>query len=221
MRIFIFGDSIAQGFYDSHGGWAERIAAKYHRHAVKNRLAGMEGSAIMVYGLGASGDTADGVLNRIKPEVEARQLWEDDDFIIIAIGINDAILRKNTPAMDAYEFQGKLEKILSEAQKLSDNIMFVGLTAVDESKTDPWAYSTTGNQWKNSRINLFEDTIKQVAEYAEVPFIPIHDAFLAGLEQGHELLTDGLHPNDAGHKFIAAKVEPSIAQLINQYEAKL
>lgn len=211
MRIFVFGDSITQGLYDTSGGWVARIASTLHQKSLDNKLHGDGKSNFKVYNLGVSGDSTEGVLARIKQEVEARRIYEDDDLIILAIGINDSVLKEdNTVLMDIYEFQNSYEKLIKEAQKLTSHVYSLGLTAVDENLTSPWPYSSTGKQYRNNRINLFEDSIKQSTERLTLPFIPIHDQFLAQLGARQTLLADGLHPNEAGHDLIANVVIESV-----------
>lgn len=209
MRVYIFGDSIAQGYFDTQSsGWVSRLAAHYQQEALKD----LDGEWVEVFNLGVSGDVVRGVLGRVEREVEARRLSSDQECIVLAVGINDTILRDNRVADEEYEFQHLYEQLIDEALTLCPRVICIGLTAVDESQTDPWKYSSTGKQWKNNRINLFEDIIKQSAELKEVPFVPLHDAFLTASAET-ELLADGLHPNSAGHAFIAQKVLEAIEAL--------
>jgi lysophospholipase L1-like esterase len=211
MRIFVFGDSIVHGFYDNAGGWVGRIASTLHQKTLDSIVQGDGSSYFEVFNLGVSGDTTEGVLSRIKQEVEARRLYAQEELIIIAVGINDSVLLSdNTVNMDVYTFQTSYEKLINEALKLSSHVYCLGLTAVDEELTSPWSGSSTGKQWRNNRINLFEDSIKQSATRLDVPFLPVHDEFLGKIETGHEFLADGLHPNDAGHEFLASTVISAI-----------
>jgi len=212
MRIFVFGDSIVQGFFDTHGGWVQRLSAKYNKDMLDAILSG-EKSDKQVFNLGVSGDTAKGVRNRIKQEIEARRLYDDTDLVLIAVGINDACLIKNRAVNDVYTFQTDYEDCIKQALDLGAQVFCVGLSAVDEQLTDPWAGSTTGRQRKNNRINLFEDSIKQSAMRTGAGFVPVHDEFLAESNAGHELLSDGLHPNNDGHMLILKNVE----ELLDQY----
>lgn len=205
MRVFIFGDSVVHGYYDSKGGWANHIAQTYQKLA----LADLESEITEVFNLGISGDTAAGVLNRLESEVKSRQLYETEDCIVIAVGLNDAILRNNRVVTEVYDFQNTYDAIIDRALAICPRVICVGLSAVKESETDPWPYSSSGEQWKNNRINLFEDTIKQSADNKEVAFIPIHDEFLS-LSGNKDMLADGLHPNEAGHSFIAKEVMAAI-----------
>lgn len=210
MRIFIFGDSIVQGFCDPKGGWAQRLLNDYHELTFEHNITS-KGPYFEVFNLGVSGDMASGIAARIEPEVSARHLYEDSDLIVLAVGVNDSRLHDNIADMDVYDFQANFERALDAATNLTENVLCVGLTAVDESLVDP---SKDGDQFKNNRINLFEDTVKQSAQEYGLPFVPLHDAFLAKLQEGKSLLADGLHPNDAGHFFIYETVKPALDKLI-------
>lgn len=215
MRVFVFGDSIALGFGDVNGGWVQQMTSVLYKTSLHDltqedaeiAIESVKTTHIEVYNLSVSADTSSGVLSRLKDEVEARQMYEQEEVIMLAVGINDATLKAdNMVLMDVYQFQEIYEKIITEAQELGARVVCVGLTAVDEKQTTPWGHSSTGKQYLNNRINLFEDTIKQSAERLSVPFIPLHDEFLAKVEAGEDMLFDGLHPNQAGHTHVAKTV---------------
>jgi lysophospholipase L1-like esterase len=212
MRVLIFGDSIAQGFFDSKGGWANRIANDYHQKVLDS----LNGDLPEVFNLGVSGDDIENLLDRIEDESEARRWKNGQLLIVVAIGINDSILKENRAVKDEYKFQEQYEKLVDIVQDFSEHCLFVGLSAVDENLTDPIASSTTGKQFLNNRINLFEDCIKQVCEQKNVPFVPVHDMFIGQLEAGESLLSDGLHPNEAGHQLIVEIVKPYLEKLLEK-----
>jgi lysophospholipase L1-like esterase len=201
MRVHIIGDSIVQGFYDAAGGWVQRLANDMHMKTLKN-LTQKNGFYAEVFNLGISGDTAEGVAERISTEIAARQIYDDTDVIIVAVGINNAILQNNVAFQDVYDFQETYDKIITKALKITDRVICVGLTAVDETYTNPLPQSSSKKQYLNHRINLFEDTIKQCAQHHHVPFIALHDDFLSAIEHGAAYLADGIHPNTAGHEYL-------------------
>ena len=213
MRIFFFGDSITHGFYDEQGGWAQRLCNEYHALSLE-KLGQANSVYIEAFNLGVSGDTAGGLAKRIESDIDSRRLYKTEDIIVIAIGINDAPLINNRAVKDVYDFEDEIEKVIKNSQKITSKILLVGLTAVDESMTNPWPYSSRDRQFFNNRINLFEDTVKQCANRDSIKFVPLHDEFLANLEAGQKLLADGLHPNSAGHRWIASRVKPVIDKLI-------
>lgn len=216
MRLLFFGDSITQGFWDMKGGWAQRLINQYHNDYIAGMLKDPDFDGTEAFNLGVSGNTVDDLLDRFESETTVRR-WKDDPLVVvIAIGINDSRLQQNRAVADVYEFQEKLEKLLAQAENLADGVLCVGLSGVDETQTNPWKYSSRGAQWSNTRINAFEDTVKQVAQHQGIPFVPIHDQFLAALEAGHQLLSDALHPNEAGHQLIAELVKPALDELMTK-----
>lgn len=205
MRVFVFGDSIAQGYFDTKsGGWASQLSMHYLREA--NSPEGSEW--LSVFQLGVSGDTVNGVLDRIDHEVGARRLFEQEECIVLAIGINDSKLIENLPFSEEYDFQANYEKLIDRALKLCPRVICVGLSAVNEEVVN----ASGSESFLNNRINLFEDIIKQSSLRKEVAFVPIHDKFLRVCKET-DLLADGLHPNTAGHKLIAKEVLAAIEAL--------
>ncbi|CAN5410999.1 SGNH/GDSL hydrolase family protein [soil metagenome] len=210
MRIIFFGDSITQGFFDNRGGWVARIASKYHGEALKN----LNGDWLEVFNLGVSGDTIDNVLDRVKDETDKRRRKNDQMIVVIAVGINDSLLINNRVFKDEYKFQEQYEKLVDIVTQISDKCMFIGLSAVDEKLVNPYGSSSTGKQYLNNRINLFEDCIKQACEIKHVPFVPVHDMFIGQLGEKHALLADGLHPDEAGHSLLYEIILPELEALV-------
>jgi lysophospholipase L1-like esterase len=211
MRLYVFGGSTTQGFFDSEGGWVQRLASVLHKKTLVAIKAG-RGERHTVFNLGVAGDTTADVVARLEAEVTARRkATDEDEYIVLAMGLNDTALEKNRAVQDVYAFQEQYEEAIQIAKDMQVKVICVGLTAVDESKTDPWIGSAEGMQWKNNRINLFEDAIRQSAIRHDVAFIGLHDTFLAKLDDGEALLADGLHPNDAGHAWLYAEVYKALA----------
>lgn len=196
MNICIFGDSITWGAYDPEGGgWATRLRNYFE---AKNE-------DIDVYNLGISGDSTADLLNRIEAEAKSRE----PDFIVFAIGINDAqfIHSSNSPRISTDEFRNNLKKIISIASKFTDNIVFVGLTAVDESMASPW---DTDKSYTNKIIGQLGAEIEKFCEENNLRFISMDGVI------GNDDLIDGLHPNTKGHKKIFDKVRPELEILLTK-----
>lgn len=213
MRIFIFGDSIAQGFYDTEGGWIQRLTRLYNAKSLSNMMEGND-EFVEIFNLGVSGDTAEGVSSRMPEEIKRRRLYDTDEAIVIAIGLNDTILRDNRAQQDMEDFQQTIERLIDVAQKQTPRVLFVGLSPVKEELTDPWKFSSSGKQWKNNRIDLFEDVIKQSTLRKGIAFVPIYDMLFDEMHKGTEIHSDGLHLNDTGHGLIADVVKPQLERLL-------
>ena len=209
MRILFFGDSITQGFWGVEGGWVEQI----RKHFDSLAIADLDNSnQPYIFNLGISGDTTRSLLKRIESETRAR-IWQDEPImVVIAIGTNDDLFEASEQWVPPKEFEANLEKIIDLLRTIADSIVLVGNPACDESKTTPvsWGDFT----YTNKELERSEKTIEKVAKKHSLSYVPIFEEFKQKLDAGANLLTDGLHPNDAGHQFIAdrvlAKLEESL-----------
>jgi lysophospholipase L1-like esterase len=215
MRILFFGDSITQGFWSIDGGWVEKIRKHYDGISMQDLDNNVQPE---IFNLGISGDTTRNLLKRIDAEVLARKWKEDPLIVVIAIGTNDDLFESNEQWVKPEEFRTNLEKILSKVSPITTAVMFVGNPACDESKTSPvsWGDFT----YTNRELERSEKTIAELANSQGFSFVPIFDGFKTKLDAGEDLLMDGLHPNDAGHKYIADCVLPELDLLIDRFAAK-
>ncbi len=196
MNILIFGDSITWGAYDpEQGGWATRLRNYFEE----------KDNDIDVYNLGVSGDTTDDLLERIEVEAKSRE----PNLIIFAIGINDAqfIHSTNGLRVSLDKFQQNLTKLLSITKKLTDKVVFVGLTKVDESKTTPIPWNID-KSYTNESIKRLDNTIKKFCEENKMKFISM-DSIV-----GNDDLIDGLHPNTKGHIKIFNRMKSEIESIL-------
>lgn len=211
MQVFFFGDNSTQGFFDNKGGWANRLAQEYQDNWRQN----LDAQWIVGFNLGVYGSTAEKLLDRLEPELAARAYKNETIVVVLSVGINDAGLTENRVSFDENVFQETYGKLIDIASKWTNNIVCVGLNAVDEQLTNPWPYGHSRSwNYKNNRIHLFENCIKQLAIMRKLTFIPLHDLFLQRLASGEKLLTDGLHPNEAGHQLICEQLRPAIGKYL-------
>lgn len=191
MTICIFGDSITWGATDCEkGGWVERLKTEL---MVKD---------VDVYNLGISGDTTENILKRIDTEAEAR----NPDIIIFSVGINDALKTNGKNLISIQEFRKNIELLTDKARKLTNKIVFIGLTTVDEAKTNPYPWDENLSS-DNESIGEYDEMIRVFCEENDIVFID-----MLGLLIKDEDLCDGLHPSTAGHKkmfeIIKEAIEP-------------
>lgn len=215
MRILFFGDSITQGFWSIDGGWVEKIRKHYDRISMQDLDHDIQP---VIFNLGISGETTRGLLKRIEGEVLARK-WKDDPLIVvIAIGTNDDLFESDEQWVKPEEFRTNLEKILSKVAPITIAVMFVGNPACDETKTTPvsWGDFT----YTNRELERSEKAIAEIARSHELSFVPLFNGFKAKLDAGEDLLMDGLHPNDTGHRYIADCVLPELDLLIDKVAAR-
>lgn len=215
MTILVFGASITQGFWDTNGGWVERLRKHFNELQVQDLNGRNEPT---VFNMGISGNNTANVLARIESETTARTWSHELPVVVIAIGVNDSCRAKDgQPAkvsMRPETYRSNLEQIIQKAKPISSGLIFVGLSACDESKTTPVCWGDF--YYKNSLLKEYEEIMCQVAVKNNIPFIPVFDKFMKALTKDPTILPDGLHPNNTGHKVIFQIVKPQLLKLLKE-----
>ena len=208
MRILIFGDSTAQGYYDLEmGGWVNLLFIDNMK-----RKARRTDNPIEIFNVAVSGDTTRRIINRLQAEVTARK-WQDEPIMLIfAIGVNDSMLDDGKPVSSPEHYRAELEELYAMAKPLAKYIMFVGLESVNETESNPWRFNrgTHALSWLNDRVQLFDNTLKAFTEEKGAAYVPVFDFFRDRQTKGENLHEDGLHPNAAGHRLIFEQVRAVI-----------
>lgn len=204
MKLIIFGDSIAQGCWDDEGGWPVRLLNEVNKKQLDEAEPYKDYN--MTYIRGVSGDTSRGLNNRIMREMEPMST-NSHTTVVIAIGFNDSIAEDGGNRVPKEETRENLEEIIEKCREEADELIFVGMTPVDESRTDPLP-NEPGSSYLNSEVKEYEEIVREVAEEHSMKFIPLFDQ-LKG-ESWNEKLWDGVHPNSEGHKRIFEIVKPEI-----------
>jgi lysophospholipase L1-like esterase len=187
--ICAFGDSITWGACDiEKGGWVARLRGYLENNNFN----------VWVYNCGVSGANTDKLLKRFKVEALARR----PNLIIFAIGINDSqyVNSKDNPRVPLEKFQKNLQELINQAKEFTDQIVFVGLTKVDESKTMPIPWDPI-KFYDRENIKLYNAKIKEVCEKNNLLFIEMFDLL------NDSDLEDGLHPNSQGHEKMFLRIK--------------
>jgi len=196
-QFLVFGDSIAYGSWDKAGGWVQRLRAFIEEKYPEEHL---------VYNLGVSADTTNSLLERLEFETQKRgsernQRRGSATILIFQIGANDSVFLSTKKGfwVSQEKFRYNIEEIIKISKKFSKSIFFVGLTPVDEDKTQPvvWDKRVT---YENSSIKKYNEILKEVCSAKNVHFIEIFDKFFKSNYK--KLLQDGVHPNSEGHEKI-------------------
>lgn len=202
MQIFVFGDSIAWGAWDTEGGWVTRIK----KHVSQKVVASKFNKYDEVINLGVSGSDTNNLLARFENEITARidpLIYPGETIgVFFAIGTNDCqfINSENNFQVPPEQFTTNLKKLISLARKHTDKIVFVGLPPVDEAS--PVQRETS---YTNDSIKKYNLLIKNICLKENIDFIEIFDEFIR--TDISQLIVDGLHPNNKGHEIIAGVVE--------------
>jgi lysophospholipase L1-like esterase len=210
MRVLVFGASVTQGFWDTKGGWVHRLWTHY----TELRINDWAKDQPTIFNLGISGDSSREVLKRVENEIISRK-WPGENFcFIFSIGINDSFIKGNGEEnMSVDEFRENYDKIIAIAKKYSSKIMLLGLQHCDEKRTNP--VSWTDISYRNERIKLFDQQIKELAQQQDLMYLPIYEKLKKHHNNGQDIYQDGLHPNDAGHQLVFELVRPALDRLIN------
>lgn len=213
MRVLVYGDSITQGYWDTEGGWVDRL----RRHFDELKVADLDGGdQPSVLNLGISADNSDNILLRIEQETRVRTRHNRPPIVIVQIGVNDSSIDKSgnshTVSVSAQQYEQNLRHIISKVKAMGSNLIFVGLTSCDESKTTPVSWGEF--YYTNEAIKQYEDIMEKVAAENNVPFVPVFDEFANATKEGLQFLPDGLHPNNQGHELILKIVLPKLAPLL-------
>lgn len=210
MRVLVFGDSIAQGFWDSEGGWAARLRRYYDELEIND----FKNSYPTIFNLGVSGDATKDVRKRLEPETKAR-LWPTEEIAyIFAIGLNDTVYRGQEFESKPEKYRQELTEILAIAKNYSKKILFVGLTPVVDSRVQPLQWSASGKCYSNERIIKFEDALKSFCAENKVAYVPVFEKLKQGQDR-KEMMPDGAHPNNEGHELIYQLVKPELDKLLH------
>jgi lysophospholipase L1-like esterase len=190
FAICAFGDSIVLGRGDNlDRGWAGRLRKYFEAKDYYN----------VFYNLGIPGDTSTELLKRFDTECDVRmqKKHESDRFVVlVGIGLNDSRYEDivGNAQTEPERFRENVLSLIEIAKKYTSEIVFVGLTPVDEKLTNP--YETT--YFFNERVAEFNDIIKTCCDSNDVLFIDMFNE-LTGLDYP-ALLGDGVHPSPAGYE---------------------
>ncbi|HSX29808.1 MAG TPA: GDSL-type esterase/lipase family protein [Candidatus Saccharimonadales bacterium] len=214
-HVFLFGASYVHGVGGPQGGWADKIKVSLHRDMYGEDATG---ETCEVYELGVPGASTEESIKRFEPELQARltaNSSRDDTIIVLQNGANDS---KAVDSPEAYvstpeAFAKNVQAMLAIAQKYAAHVIVLGLPPFDERKVRPKHNPITGKDsyFSNARLKAFEDVWKQACQSADVLFIPLYDTVPETWTDRY-LYIDGVHPNDAGHQWIANQLEPHLRE---------
>jgi lysophospholipase L1-like esterase len=187
QNILIFGDSITQGYFAADN-FVVRLIVKYLKFTLRNR------ELVFVQNLGKIADTSTSLTERIEDNIKHRNHF-GDITIIISIGLNDSRINheKKSTQTSAKDYLINLKKIYAISKKYSNKIIFVGLTKVNESKTNPCFWNKKFS-YINKEIIKYDKILRKFTKENNIPYVDIYDKL------DSNLLIDGLHPTSKGHK---------------------
>ena len=207
-----FGASITQGFWDTEGGWVQRLRRYYDEKSVVNIR--QEDDYPDIFNLGISGNKSQDLVARFDNEASARlQSGDPHSAILFSVGTNNAYVEGNSAWTPPESYKQDLEKLIEQAQKYTQRIMFVGLPPCEETETTPVFWRDIS--YTNERILIIDKMMREVATSHELPHVATFEVFQDEMAKGRQLFADGLHPNNEGHQLIFELVQPVLDEVLN------
>lgn len=204
MNILIFGASIVSGKTDVNGGWVHYLSSYLQKDTINEK--GSRG--LDVYNLAINGDTSRGLLSRIKTDIKPR-VSKHKTVVVVSIGINDSQFNKklNKNRTPLSQYKTILKGIIDKVKGFNCKVIFIGLTPIDESKTDPIPWSKDRFSYLNSEVFKYNDAMKEIAKKDKAHFVDL----LSKLDEKYiKTLEDGVHPSAKGHKMIFEALKDKI-----------
>lgn len=191
INILIFGDSITYGAWDKeNGGWVNRL-----RLALENK----NETYFNIFNLGIPGETTIDLKKRFDNECNYRFNTNDKTIIIFSVGINDSQIIKDKSLVLIKDFKKNIIKLIDKAKQYIPYILFIGLTKVDENRTNPVSWDNNIN-YSNEEIIKYNEVLKNICKEKEINYLEIFN--LLDIKD----LDDGLHPNNNGHQKLCEEI---------------
>lgn len=211
MTIYCFGDSITYGNWDPKGGWVGRLRDYLDTKSLQNYKGEDLFSTYytLTYNLGIPGETSAGLFARFEQELSQRFDKEELNIILFAIGINDSRFypATNEHEIDSESFKQNIWDMWEIAKQYTPDVAFIGLTPVDEERTNP-LYWETDAVYKNEYIETYNNILKEFCQSREIPFVDVFEQ-VKGLDV-KSLMEDGIHPNQEGYKIMEDIIRKAI-----------
>lgn len=207
MRVIVFGDSIAQGYHDTNGGWVGRL----QNYVLKNQ------KDASIFNLGISGDKVEHVVKRFKHETEARtKRWDsfDDSVIILAVGTNDTYKQGKNPdsVTDKSAFVTDFSRLIDMAKVEAKYVFICSILPVDELRSTPVSWEDIS--YFNETIDSYNVSIQNLCSEKEVKYLDLNsEAKKIGWAS---MIDDGTHPNTDGHDWLFQQIQRYIADLLQK-----
>lgn len=205
-KILVFGDSITYGQRDLEmGGWVNRVKlALAHDNSI---------TSCHVFNMGISGQSTNEILERMDRECAGRVLDDANNIIVIAAGINDSQIISGKLVTEEDRFRSNVRELIDVAKDFTDQIIWLGLTPVDEERTNPVAWDKT-RSWNNSLVEKYDNIISEICKECSVRYVYVFDQI------DPETNEDGLHPSGVGHAVLADVMENVLMSYLKK-ESKL
>lgn len=202
IKILTFGDSITRGVRE---GVRETQTFTYYLGVFLNK----NSFHVEMIKKGISGETTTGALNRIEHDV----IREKPHYVTIMYGTNDAFIDNYVnetgllPRLSIDRYKKNLKAMIEKLK--ANNIKPIIMTPLPMGRfwgSDVGIYKQNGINFK---LKEYVEVVRDIAQEENVPLVDHFNEWLNWKKRGKDIdtwMTDGLHPNPKGHRFIAATI---------------
>jgi len=194
IKICIWSSSIGEGHNDlANGGWVSYLQKDFFN----------QNKNIIIYNLSISGDSSKELLKRFEVEAKAR----NPHIIIFSIGLNDSYYFNKTGKyyVSLIDFEKNLNILYDQAKNITNNIIFLGLTNIEDSKLMPVPWEKEISYDAKSVIK-YDKMIESFCKKNSILFLDMFDLL------NFQDLDDGLHPNSQGHNKMFHRIKNFILE---------
>ena len=196
LNFIYFGDSISQSAFATNDyGWTKMMAYSFNASVVDYSVSGY---ATFNYRDDFESKLVNGIVNNKR------------NICFIALGTNDSLLSENKDYNPLNNYIEDLNTYASICKRYNVEVVFIGLTRCDEARTTPINWSTIDQRYLNSRLDIYDNALKQVALDNNALYIELKDVIT--LDKNH----DGIHPNDSGYKAMFKVISKSLSTYIKE-----
>jgi lysophospholipase L1-like esterase len=204
-HLIVFGHSIAQGYWDTEGGWVQRLRTFLDKRYLENYEDEYDDFYYEVFNQCVSGEDTGEVLERFEREVKPRIYDEEKNIVIFHTGKNDIHIHPDgEPRKTGEQFRRDFTSLLEEAKKEVEKIIVVGEGYVGDIKYSPGSDKTVDDE----RLENFEKIKKEMCNEKEIPYVDIRSKF--SRREWKKKLEDGFHPSNDGHQIIYHEVKSTL-----------
>jgi lysophospholipase L1-like esterase len=201
-RIVAFGDSTTAAHEAVEQVYLQRLAG-----ALRAR-----GSKATVINAGVAGNTTADACMRFQKDV----LEHEPDIVIIQFGLNDSAIDlhegRTEPRVSRQVYERNLAHFVKTLKRRGIRVILMTpnamlWTAELKASCGRPPYDPA-DRWGFNALNAkYAESVRQVAKLHTVPLIDVYQLFRdydgVGGQRADDLLLDGVHPNDKGHRLVA------------------
>ena len=212
LRIVAFGDSTTAQRSNIDQVYAHRL----------RQLLAAENIQAEVINAGVGGNTTMLALQRFHEQVLAHR----PDIVIIQFGLNDSVIEVHQGATEPRTPRAQYEKNIEFFVRalLTQGARVILMTANPVLWTDDFRkiYGkppyNQADRWGMNLLNAkYAQSVRDIARAHSLPLIDVYQLYLdydqVPGQQAADLLPDGLHPNDEGHRMVAELLAREIRRL--------